>query len=123
MESAPKKEGRVKDYYGTFLESVKRSSQQAVPNVDNRTDMPVPIGSSINPAPVAPPDPSHIAKVLQAAGPISVTDLQGELQIGVFELLDHLRGLKDSGLVDLVGTPGSEVVRLTENGQRFADMS
>ena len=123
MESALKKEGRVKDYYGTFLESVKRSSQQSVSNVDNQTDTPVPIGAGINPAPVAPPDPSHIAKVLQAAGPISVTDLQGELQIGVFELLDHLRGLKDSGLVDLVGTPGSEVVRLTENGQRFADMS
>jgi hypothetical protein len=122
VESAPKKQGRVKDYYGTFLESVKRSSQ-VEQNVESATDLPMPMGAGMNQAPTSPADPVRIARTLSTAGPISVAELQVQLQIGVFELLDHLRGLKESGLVDLVGSPGLEVVRLTENGKRFAEMS
>lgn len=106
---------RVKDYFGTFLESVKRASPEypdQSPPGGAATDSGSNSSSTVGGI--------DVLTILAPLGrPMSLPDLMAELNIGAMHVQGVLTPLVDSGLIEVTGDPGSEMVSLTQDGARF----
>ena len=106
---------RVKDYFGTFLESVKRASPE-YPDQAAPGGAPADSGSNASSG-VGGID---VLTILAPLGrPMALADLMAQLNIGAMHVEGVLTPLVESGLIEVTGDPGSEMVSLTQDGARF----
>jgi hypothetical protein len=132
-------EPQVRDYFGTFLETVKQASPEypdigsSAATEDAGAEAPEPApGAEAGQAPTGSPtadassgtssSPTSI-QVLQAIGDagdgIPLSDLLVKLGVGALDAGRVLEPLVQSQFVSISGTPGQETVTLTPLGSRL----
>ena len=114
MSKPSQDESQVKDYFGTFLESVKQASPEYP---DESPDV-----SSSASAPDTTSSVGGIAVLTALASESStmpLSKLLDKLQVSVLEMGAILSPLIDSRLIDVTGSPGEEIVSLAPDGIRL----
>ncbi len=143
---------RSRDVVGTFLDTVgdSRSASQtrppstsSWPSAEPTSEAPAAIDdgsefeaesetetSSADAAervePMRPSAPSIVGTVLGRLTDrdhLLITELAAELDVSILEIANVLEKLNSAGLIEIGGTPGREMVRLTESGRTVAGLS
>jgi hypothetical protein len=101
-------ESRVKDYFGTFLDSANRGTGP---------------GDSPTVAPDRQISPIEALAVLAREGEMPIDQYQTTLGVNFLSLGTLLPRLVDLDLVEISGAPGQEQIRLTDEGQKYAKLA
>jgi len=116
------KQSRVDDNFGTFLSTLnddkKATRKGAVSGPNVGSDASSGASSSVSIDLTA-----NAVRILSASEETTVAGFQAAMQLSLTEFYDLISTLDQLGLIGITGSPGSEVVTLTERGQLLANMS
>jgi len=102
------REGHVRDWFGTFLERVNQPGSQLPGSALAATTITQRFASAL-----------VVFLVLERDKQMPFSRLQEVLGLDLFAMVNAVETLREAGLLEVVGQPGGEAIRLTAEGHRF----